>query len=62
MRPRRIWEQNVSRKKSGAISLVLLMYGSEELETRDNLTLGYIGLNDRANDGQIYVLRTDVMR
>jgi hypothetical protein len=62
MRPRRIWEQNVSRKNSGEISLVLLMYGSEELETRDNLTLGYIGLDDCADDGQIYVLRANVMR
>jgi hypothetical protein len=62
MRPRRIWEQNVSRKTLAGIALVLLMYGSEELETRDNLTLGYIGLDDCADDGQIYVLRTDVMR
>jgi hypothetical protein len=38
------------------------MYGSEELETRDNLTLRYIGLDDCADDGQIYVLRADVMR
>ncbi len=49
-------------QNSGGISLVLLMYGSEELETRDNLTLGYIGLDDCADDGQIYVLRADVMR
>lgn len=47
---------------SGGINLVLLMYGTEELETRDNLTLGYIGLDDCADDGQIYILRADVMR
>ena len=38
------------------------MNGPEELETRDNLTFGYIGLDDCADDGQIYVLRADVMR
>lgn len=47
---------------SGGISLVLLMYGTEELEARDNLTLGYTGFDDCADDGQIYVLRADVMR
>lgn len=49
-------------QNSGGISLVLLMYGSKELETGDNLTLGYTGLDDCADDGQIYVLRADVMR
>ncbi len=49
-------------KNSGRISLVLLMYGTEELETRDDLSLGYIGLDDRADDDHIYVLRADIMR
>ena len=59
-------EMNLGAKcksqNSCEINLVLLMYGTEELETRDNLTLGSISLNDCADDGQIYVLRADVMR
>lgn len=59
-------EMNLGAKcksqNSCGINLVLLMYGTEELETRDNLTLGSIGLDDCADDGQIYVLRADVMR
>jgi hypothetical protein len=52
----------LSCKNTGRISLVLLMYGTEELETRDDLSLGYTGLDDRANDGHIYVLRADIVR
>jgi hypothetical protein len=62
MRPRRIWGKMLSCKNSGRISLVLLMYGTEELETRDDLSLGYTGLDDRADDGHIYILRADIMR
>jgi hypothetical protein len=53
---------NVSCENSSGNSLVLLIYGTEELETRDNLLLGVIGLDDCADDGHIYVLRADIMR
>ncbi len=59
-------ETNLGEKRklqnSGGIGLVLLMDGTEELETRDNFSLGDIGLDNCADDGHIYVLRTDIMR
>lgn len=54
--------ENVSWKNSDGNNLALLVYGTEELETRGNLLLGPIGLDDCADDGHIYVLRTDVVR
>ena len=42
--------------------LVLLIYGTEKLETRGNLLLGTIRLDDCADDGHVYVLRADIVR
>lgn len=53
---------NVSCKNSGEISLVLLVYGTEELETRDNLLLRIVGLDNSADNGHIYVLCADIVR
>lgn len=53
---------NVSCKNSGENSLVLLIYGTEELETRDNLLLRIVGLDDGADDGHKYVLCADIVR
>ena len=40
---------------------VLLVYGAQELQTRGNLLLGVTGLYNRADDGDVDILRTNVV-
>lgn len=40
----------------------LVVDGAKQLETGRNLLLGPVGLNDSAHDGNVVVLRADVVR
>ena len=43
-------------------NLIHLVYRSEKLETRDNLFLREICLDNRADYGHVYVLGADIVR
>jgi hypothetical protein len=52
---------NVSRRTLAQNCFVLVIYGTKKLETRGNLLLGAIRLDDGADDGHIYLLRADIV-